>query len=368
MKYYTTWAILFAGAAGILSAFPQYAGRILLSVVCVALALDLLRHAFPFKPEDRKSEQPPAEAPAKPEPQAEERRATRIPAKQPAERVRFREDDDEAREPLAGKKILIAEDNPVNLAYIEEILTQMGAEIMFAPNGEAAITCIRKERFDLVLMDCQMPVMDGYETTRRIRLMQEEAGIPHFPIVAITANAMKGDREKCLEAGMDDYLAKPVRIKTLKEAVLYWTREGAAETTAFEPQRNKYELMKKEDAPLLGTEELEEIRAIMKGRFEDVLHQYLESVQILVNSIGISVKNDDVEKITFIAHDIKSSSRQFGALKLACIARDLEYKMKMIADGREAFDKKELAATVDEIETVFRQTAAAFNMKEAVNC
>lgn len=264
---------------------------------------------------------------------------------------------------LTGRRILVAEDNPVNQAYIHEILTQMGAETVLAINGKEALNHVTEERFDLILMDCQMPILDGYETTRRIRRMEQEAGLPHFPIVALTANAMKGDREKCLDAGMDDYLAKPVRKEVLKATVLHWMIEETDEALPFEPKKNNYEQMDKKTAPLISDDELNEVKAIMKDRFNEVLNQYLESVEVLVQGIRSGVISGDIEEITFSAHDIKSSSRQFGALKLSCIARDIEYMMRHIAEGKKALDKQELTAVVEELYAAYQQTADAFNLK-----
>jgi len=278
------------------------------------------------------------------------------------------QDDEGTGQPLAlaGKRILIAEDNPVNQAYTQEILTQMGAEVVTAINGKEALSHITRESFDLVLMDCQMPILDGYETTRRIRLMQQEAGLPRFPVIALTANAMKGDREKCLAAGMDDYLAKPVRKEVLREAVLYWTA-SKEEATPFEPTRNKYEQVGKDNAPLLSQDELNEVRSIMKERFDEVLSQYLDSVDILIKGIRAGIISDEIDDISFSAHDIKSSSRQFGAIKLSCIAKDLEHMMRQIKEGKKALDKQELLALATELESVFRQTSAAFTQRPAAN-
>jgi CheY-like chemotaxis protein len=117
-------------------------------------------------------------------------------------------------------RVLVAEDNPVNSKVVQAMLGQLGLEVALVENGWAAHELATRDRFDLVLMDCQMPELDGLEATRLIR----RSGVPfsQVPIVALTANAMAGDREKCLEAGMNDYLAKPINLKLLRSMVHRW--------------------------------------------------------------------------------------------------------------------------------------------------
>jgi CheY-like chemotaxis protein len=125
-------------------------------------------------------------------------------------------------------KALLAEDNAVNQLVACKLLAQLGVEVEMAANGEEAIEALRGTHFDLVLMDCQMPVMDGFEATRRIRDRASGVLNPLVPIVAMTANAMRGDRERCLDAGMSDYLSKPVNPVELAAAVKRITDGRAA--------------------------------------------------------------------------------------------------------------------------------------------
>lgn len=120
--------------------------------------------------------------------------------------------------PSRPMKILVAEDNPINQKFVQVALKKAGHVITSVTDGRQAVDAIKRESFDLVLMDVQMPEMDGFEATSRIRQYQKESGV-HIPIVAMTANAMKGDREKCIEAGMDDYLSKPVKVRELLEVL-----------------------------------------------------------------------------------------------------------------------------------------------------
>lgn len=117
-----------------------------------------------------------------------------------------------------GRKILVAEDYIVNQEVIQDILELMDLEVEIAENGKEAIDKHLEKHYDLILMDIQMPELDGFEATKKIRKIEGDSG--HTTIIALTANALAGDREKCLQAGMDDYLSKPIEAKKLEEILL----------------------------------------------------------------------------------------------------------------------------------------------------
>ncbi len=131
--------------------------------------------------------------------------------------------------PFDGVRILLAEDIPTNQKVATRMLEKLGCSVHVAENGAIALERFRREHFDLVLMDCQMPEMDGFEATRRIRAHEETSGT-RTPIVALTANAMEGDRERCLASGMDDFVSKPVRRETLILALERWLQQGGGST------------------------------------------------------------------------------------------------------------------------------------------
>lgn len=132
-----------------------------------------------------------------------------------------RDDSKEVGQKTYGLKILLAEDNQINQMVAIKQLEKLGCQCDVVANGKEAIEALRHITYDLVLMDCQMPEMDGYEATRTIRLLNES--FSNIPIVAMTANAMKGDRERCLEAGMNDYVTKPITISDLSLVIEQWT-------------------------------------------------------------------------------------------------------------------------------------------------
>ena len=139
--------------------------------------------------------------------------------------------------PLEGKRVLVVEDNPVNQLVCQAMLARFGLIVEIANNGIEGLQALERNRFDLVLMDCQMPEMDGFTATAAIRQQEREsADHRHVPIIALTANAMEGDRARCLAAGMDDYLAKPFTMAQLSEMLTQWLRvQTAAQSTEPAP-------------------------------------------------------------------------------------------------------------------------------------
>ena len=123
------------------------------------------------------------------------------------------------------KKILLVEDNEVNKLFAFELLQGADYQVSVANNGQVALEMLGKEIFDCVLMDCQMPVMDGYEATRNIRSGDAGDIYTTIPIIAMTANAMRGDREKCFEYGMDDFITKPIDLKLLQQVLVKWIED-----------------------------------------------------------------------------------------------------------------------------------------------
>jgi CheY-like chemotaxis protein len=123
-----------------------------------------------------------------------------------------------APEKRTSRRILLAEDNAVNQTLARRMLEKHGYSVVVVSDGALALEAVEKECFDLILMDVQMPRMDGLEAARAIRQREKAAG-GHMPIIALTAHAMKGDRDRCVEAGMDRYISKPIRMKELLEAI-----------------------------------------------------------------------------------------------------------------------------------------------------
>ena len=128
--------------------------------------------------------------------------------------------------PQFNARVLVVEDNAVNQKVAQGLLKKFGIQVDIAANGQEALNTLENLPFDLVLMDCQMPVMDGYEATQKIRLPESKVLNQRIPIVAMTANSMQGDRDKCLSVGMDDFISKPVNPSKLQEALKRWLPES----------------------------------------------------------------------------------------------------------------------------------------------
>jgi two-component system sensor histidine kinase/response regulator len=139
--------------------------------------------------------------------------------------------------PAASASILLAEDNQVNQRLVERILEKRGHRVVVAVNGAEALKAIGRETFDLILMDVQMPEVDGFEATRAIR-QAEKTSRTHVPIIALTAHAMKGDVDRCLDAGMDGYLSKPIHAADLLRTVDYYHNNGRRPETSGAPAKS----------------------------------------------------------------------------------------------------------------------------------
>ena len=227
---------------------------------------------------------------------------------------------------LAGR-VLLAEDNPVNQQVGEAMLAKLGLAVAFAANGEEAVRLARTETFDLILMDCHMPVMDGYEASTAIRA---HATTQRIPIIALTANVMEGNRERCLAAGMDDFLAKPYSLDQLQEVLRRWM--GAAATVATTDTAGQAGAA---DAAQAGEGEaaidrgfLEQFRELDPAGglalADRILGVYLDTCGKSFTQIEEATAAGDGEGLRRAAHSLKSSSGNVGAKRLYALLREFE--------------------------------------------
>lgn len=231
-------------------------------------------------------------------------------------------------------RVLVAEDNPVNQELTLSLLELAGCTVTLTSNGQEALDACKLDNFDVVLMDCQMPGMDGYEATEAIRRFEAGQGKARVPIIALTANAVDGDREKCIAAGMDDYLSKPFTRQQLGEMLTKWSSQGTGATSsAPAPVKDLPRATRKApaspatDSPLDRTA-LNNIRALQRPGSPNLLGKlinvYFSSSQELMASLRDGLAHADTEAVRKAAHALKSSSANLGAKHLANLCKDLE--------------------------------------------
>jgi CheY-like chemotaxis protein len=226
-------------------------------------------------------------------------------------------------------RILVAEDNPTNQKVALKTLEKLGYRADAVPNGREAVTALQQVAYDLVLMDCQMPEMDGYAATRAIRSADSAVSNPNVPIIAMTAHAMEGDRERCLEAGMNDYVAKPVDPQALAEAVETGltngnkthrsdpkAEEGEAEHGPADPGASDRDVFDRSALleRLMGDEELA----------ADILAGFLDDAPQQIGVLREAVDHGDAQRVAGQAHTLKGAAGNIGAFALQQAAAALE--------------------------------------------
>jgi two-component system sensor histidine kinase/response regulator len=244
-------------------------------------------------------------------------------------------------------RALLAEDNPVNVEVACAMLQALGMDVVCAGNGEEALQAVRQGEFDLVLMDCMMPVMDGMAATAEIRRYEQQQGrARQLPIIAITANALQGDRETCLAAGMDDYLSKPFTHHTLAATLGRWVcmpRSStvhhddrlaaralpAANAAATAPATPPSPAPSPSQHVVINRHALDAIRALSADQGEAllqrVLHAYIDDTPNQLHSLRQAIDSVDSGVLRKAAHSLKSSSANVGADALARLCKELEH-------------------------------------------
>jgi CheY-like chemotaxis protein len=219
----------------------------------------------------------------------------------------------------AKRRVLIVEDNVVNQEVARAMLQELDLEAVSAWSGEEALEKLAADRFDAILMDCQMPKLDGYATTRRFREWEQSQQQTRTLIVALTANALDGDADKCIAAGMDRYLSKPFTIEQLRRELQPDRDDGAVAVTATDaPGENAS----------LDQQTLDRIRAMSRPGGPDLLVRvidlYVSSSNALIDTMLAASRLEDAISLAHAAHGLKSSSANVGALALAELCNEVE--------------------------------------------
>jgi len=219
----------------------------------------------------------------------------------------------------AEQRILLAEDNPTNQLVALKILEKLGYRADAVANGFLALEALRERSYDLVLMDCQMPELDGYEATRELR--SRETG-KHMPVIAMTANALQGDRDRCLEAGMDDYLSKPVEPAKLSAMLDFWLRSDESNFAELE-SIDEPETME----PKPATFDFESFKArtmFDAGMASMLMDIFLADMPIQLETMGSAIAERKFKAVESQAHKIKGAAANMSGIALSETAAALE--------------------------------------------
>ncbi|MGD8497433.1 MAG: response regulator [Chromatiales bacterium] len=246
---------------------------------------------------------------------------------------------EEELEPQLGARVLLAEDQPVNQEVAAQVLRMLACEVDIVEDGQAALDALARRSYDVVLMDCNMPVMDGFQATDALRRRERESGLARTAVVALTANALQGDRERCLAAGMDDYLSKPFKAADMATVLQRWlpppgasvaTRKGSpglGPTVSGPSQEPASSAAAGSEAPL-DSSVLDGIRAMDadgSGSFlRQLVEKYLSSSTTDLEVLDTELRDRDAAALGKTAHRLKSASANLGAMTLSALCLELE--------------------------------------------
>ena len=224
------------------------------------------------------------------------------------------------------RRVLLAEDNLVNVEVARAMLEALGLDVVCAHDGQQALLAAQSEDLDLVLMDCQMPLMDGFAATAEIRRHEQQCGHARvLPIIAITANALQGDREACLAAGMDDYLSKPFTQQQLGQTIARWISLPRANTVQYHDDGSSAA-----SCEHLNLAALEHIRALSGNDSEGeallgrVINAFVGETPRQFGVLRTAIEQHDAEAMRKVAHSLKSGSANIGADGLAMLCKEME--------------------------------------------
>ena len=253
---------------------------------------------------------------------------------------------------LAGARVLLVEDNEINQEIALELLAQANIVAEVAIHGQRALEMLAERSYDGVLMDMQMPVMDGITATREIRRQSRFADLP---VIAMTANAMAGDRERCLEAGMNDHIAKPINVHEMFATMAKWIRPSEPLNTlpvAATPLASRSTL------PTLAGVDSRAGLAVVLGNeklYERLLNRFADEQKDVTSRIRRSLESQDVEQATLLAHTVKGVAGSLGAGAVEAAAKALETAL------RDGVDETRIASLIAAVDEALAPTLAAMD-------
>jgi CheY-like chemotaxis protein/HPt (histidine-containing phosphotransfer) domain-containing protein len=272
-------------------------------------------------------------------------------------------------------RVLVVDDNQINRIVAKDMLKIFGLTVDLAKNGEAALNILENNHYDLIFMDCQMPVMDGYTATRKIRDLKSHVREHNIPIIAMTANAMQGDEDKCIESGMSDYLAKPFDLSTLLERLNCWLKDFKITGETNDAQINNFDkssddtklntsnLTSANEKPLAKTShplfDYNAIHERLAGNLEmihSITHKFISSIEGYINTINQASQKTDLEIILSTSHTLKGSSATIGCMQLSYIASEIEKACK-------EKNMKKVEDFIPQLQPCYLETLKAVNIK-----
>ncbi|MCH9697476.1 MAG: response regulator [Gammaproteobacteria bacterium] len=257
-------------------------------------------------------------------------------------------------------RVLVAEDYPANQLVIKQMLSTLGCRFQIVDNGQKALDVMSKAHFDVILMDCQMPQMDGYQTSLEIRKLESlQKKEKPVPIIALTANALEGDREKCLKSGMNDYLSKPFNQRQIETVLRKWSPADCIQVIGTKPDQSKQpdsaanpvKPTKIEPVvapaqpvkPVLNPKTIDSILAMDQSGNNQFLIElseiFIECSEKTLVSMQDAVRNNNADTVRKLSHDLKSSSANVGATRLNQLSKHMETRAKssQLNDSPELF-------------------------------
>ena len=255
-------------------------------------------------------------------------------------------------------RILLAEDNAINQKVAVAQLRKLGYSPDVVGNGMEALEAVQRQRYDVILMDCQMPQMDGYESTRQIRRREQTQGSKPVYIIAMTANAMQGDREKCLEARMNDYLSKPVKVTDLRSALERSQADSGLEASS-DADANVLLAETVGGEALLDVERLEAAANDDPKVVQELVQLYFAQAKDLMNGLRAAINSGSAKDVDHFAHKLVGASLACGMSAMVLPLRELEKRGKegKLGDAEALFDRasRHLELTRNKVGTYIRQ-------------
>ncbi len=232
---------------------------------------------------------------------------------------------------LVEGRVLVVDDNETNLFVAKEMLEYLGIRTDIANNGQEAINCLTQQHYDLIFMDCHMPVLDGYQATQQIRQMKFTQNSSKIPIIAFTASAMKGDKERCLAAGMDDYIAKPIHVETIQQKLIMWlpiesvlTNPSDLTDSEHSNEDNIEMIPLNEDEMIFDHDDLKDRLMNNHALIKEIITGIFCDIETKLKILESAIKKSEYYDIVNLAHELKGAAANLSFNRLSLLMKEIE--------------------------------------------